>query len=75
MATTLETMTDEQIDQLRTAAAAAGDILGAAVCAKASGEDYGRYDLTSSERARVDALSVEQARAEALSMIRFGEAE
>jgi ferredoxin len=44
------------------AAAESGDIEGAAICVKAIGHCYERYDLTPAERARVDAMTVEQCR-------------
>ena len=62
--TTTETITDRQISDLATAAAANGDILQAAIAAHALGEDWTEMDLTAQERARVQAMTRDEARAE-----------
>lgn len=50
-------------EQKMASAAEHGDILMAAICARALGLSYDHMDLTTRERARVDALTTEDAQA------------
>lgn len=59
--TTIENTT---IEALHDSAAAAGDILMAAICRRALGDSFENYALTDAERARVDAMSEGEAMVE-----------
>lgn len=54
--------TTKQIEALAREAGAAGDILQAAICAKAIGQPYQHLWLTAEDRARVDGMTERQAR-------------
>jgi hypothetical protein len=63
-------MTHDQLNQLSDECAQHGDILGAAIAAKAAGQDVSGYDLSPTERSRVNAMTAVEATAECDEMVR-----
>lgn len=63
-------MTHDQLNKLSDECAQHGDILGAAIAAKAVGRDVSGYDLSSAERSKVDAMTAVEAAAECDEMVR-----
>lgn len=63
-------MNRDQLNQLSDECAQHGDILGAAIAAKAAGQDVSGYDLSPTERSRVNAMTAVEATAECEEMVR-----
>ena len=63
-------MTHDQLNKLSDECAQHGDILGAAIAAKAAGQNVFGYDLSSTDRSRVDAMTAVEATAECEKMVR-----
>ncbi len=73
--TTIDTITDKQIDSLMTEAGQAGDHLQAAICLVALGRPYDDVPLTPRERDRmVTIVATESSRAECARVIAAAEA-
>lgn len=73
--TTIETITDAQIRALGTAAAEAGDIEQAAICARAVGEPMDGFDIDDAETDRVLTMTQDDARAACVRAINHAEAQ
>lgn len=79
MTTTLQTITDEQIEALRRGSAEAGDSAQDVICMRAQGADADDLDFlraaaTDAEKARALAMSMDEARAECARVIADAEA-